>query len=43
MIVQNVQQKFYTDIAFKFAKLLPKLKLRELTAHRGPEIINRFF
>lgn len=43
MIVENVQQSFFTDIALSFAKLLPRLKLRELNAHRGPEIINRFF
>lgn len=43
MIVENVQQTFYTEIALKFAELLPRLKLRELNAHRGPEIINRFF
>lgn len=43
MIVENVQQTFFTDIALRYAKLLPRLKLRELNAHRGPEIINRFF
>lgn len=43
MIVENIQQTFFTDIALRFAKLLPRLKIRELDAHRGPEIINRFF
>lgn len=43
MIVEHVQQSFFTDIALRFAGLLPRLKLRELNAHRGPEIINRFF
>ncbi len=43
MIVENIQQYFFTDIALRFAKLLPRLKFRELNAHRGPEIINRFF
>lgn len=43
MVVENVQQTFFTEIALKFATLLPRLKLKELGAHRGPEIINRFF
>ncbi len=43
MVVESVQQEIFVRIALQFARLLPRLNIRLLDEHRGPEIINRFF
>lgn len=43
IIVENIEQEIFVNLALGLARRLPRLKIQMLDEHRGPELINRFF